>query len=92
MDRRSAASLLALGMLAPILPAAALTREDAVDRLHGIAGVRTVLVHQAGELVAVRGDPGRPHNIKSLSKSPLSAAAGIALADGTCDGFDQPLD
>ena len=91
MDRRRAASLLALGMLAPILPAAALTREEAVDRLHRMPGVQVVLVHRAGELVAVRGNPERPHNIKSLSKSLLSAAAGIALADGTFDGLDQPV-
>ncbi len=91
MDRRCAASLLALGILAPILPAAALTWEEAVDRLHGMPGVQVVLVHRAGELVAVRGHPERPHNIKSLSKSLLSAAAGIALADGTFDGLDQPV-
>lgn len=53
-------------------------------------GVQTVLVHHAGELVAVRGDPGRPHNVKSLSKSLLSAAAGIAIADGIFGGLDQP--
>ena len=77
-------------MLAPILPAAALAREQAVDRLCGFPGVQTVLVNHAGELVAVRGNPERPHNIKSLSKSLLSAAAGIALADRTFGGLDQP--
>jgi CubicO group peptidase (beta-lactamase class C family) len=91
MDRRIAASLLALGLLAPILPAAALTGEEAVDRLHRMPGVQVVLVHRAGELVTVRGNPERPHNVKSLSKSLLSAAAGIALADGTFDGLDQPV-
>jgi CubicO group peptidase (beta-lactamase class C family) len=90
MARRIAASLLALGMPAPFLPAAAFTRDEAVDRLRGLPGVQTVLVHHGGELVAVRGNPERPHNIKSLSKSLLSAAAGIALADGTFDGLDQP--
>jgi len=53
-------------------------------------GVQTVLVHHAGELVAVRGNPELPHNIKSLSKSLLSAAAGIALAGGVLGGLDQP--
>jgi CubicO group peptidase (beta-lactamase class C family) len=91
MDRRRATSLLALGLIAPARPAAALTREEAVDRLYRMPGVQTVLVHHAGELVAVRGNPERPHNIKSLSKSLLSAAAGIALADGTFDGLDQPV-
>jgi len=58
-----------------------------VEQLAGLGGVRSVLVVRHGRLVADRsfGDPGlnsEPHNLKSASKSLLSALVGIGLDRG----------
>ena len=72
-------------------PAAEGLDPDSIDRgvekLSALGGVRTVLVVRHGAIVADRsfGGPGlngTPHNLKSASKSLLSALVGIALDRG----------
>ncbi len=62
---------------------------DRIDRLHSL------LVLQDGQNVIehVRAGPGldQPANIKSVSKTVLSALAGIAIDQGLAEGPDQPL-
>lgn len=62
---------------------------DRIDRLHSL------LVLQDGQSVVehVRAGPGldQPANIKSVSKTVLSALAGIAIEQGLIEGPDQPL-
>lgn len=56
-------------------------------------GTRSLLVARGDELVAERyfdGDDG-PVNIKSASKSLISALVGIAIADGQITSVDQPI-
>ena len=64
-------------------------RADALDPLSSL------LVAQGTDLVAAqyfRGmRPGRAANIKSASKSVLSALVGIALEEGALDSLDQPI-
>lgn len=63
---------------------------SAVDALAGMPGVETVAVERNGELLAAVGG-NAPHNLKSLSKSLLSALVGIALDEGLFSGLDEPL-
>lgn len=67
-----------------------------VERLRKIGGVRTVLVARHGEIVAERSFHGdglndRPHNLKSASKSLLSALVGIAIERGALSGPDATV-
>lgn len=61
----------------------------------GLPQLRAVAVWRAGHEVAARGfggfDPDRPTNIKSASKSIVSALAGIAIARGLFTGPDQKV-
>lgn len=88
--RTASVALLVAGLH---VPAAAGQTEltAAVDRVAAMDGVRTVLVQHGGALVAERGDTDSPRNVKSLSKSILSAAVGIAISDGLIEGIDQPV-
>lgn len=65
------------------------TRADRLERLH------SVLVLRAGEPVVehVRRGPGldRPASIKSLSKTVLSALAGIAIERGVVASVNRPV-
>ncbi len=81
-------------MLVLITPAAAsdrsvIERADRIDRLHSL------LVVQRGEPVVehVRAGPGldQPANIKSVSKTVLSALAGMAIDRGVLAGPEQRL-
>ena len=72
-------------------PAAEALDQESIDRgvelLSALGGVRTVLVIRHGKIVADRsfGGPGlndQPYNLKSASKSLLSALVGIALDRG----------
>ena len=69
--------------------AAAYTRAEELPRL------RTLLIARHGTLQAERRfrGPGfdAPANIKSVSKSILSALVGIAMAEGHLTGVDQPI-
>ncbi|WP_220337176.1 MULTISPECIES: serine hydrolase [unclassified Wenzhouxiangella] len=70
-------------------------RQAIVDRADSISRLHSLLVLREGEAVVehVRTGPGlsTPANIKSLSKTVLSALAGIAIERGLVDGTDQPL-
>lgn len=68
---------------------------DILDRAEGLAALRTVVIAQNGTIVAERGYRGHavtdPTNIKSASKSIISALAGIAIHKGILDGVDQKI-
>lgn len=75
--------------LAPDLLRASVEQAEALPRL------RTMLVARDGALLferAFRGaGPATPVNIKSASKSVLSAITGAAIARGVLRGVDQPV-
>ena len=66
-----------------------------LGRAGGLAPLKTVLVARNGETVASRGYHGNavtaPTNIKSASKSVVSALAGIAIEKGVLPGVEQPI-
>jgi CubicO group peptidase (beta-lactamase class C family) len=67
-----------------------------VERIGRLAGVRSLLVMRGGEVVADESFAGadlnrRPHDVKSASKSLLSALVGIALERGLIDGVDATV-
>lgn len=68
--------------------------ERALERIAQLDGLHGVLVARHGKLVAeryFRGAAGhRPHNLKSASKSVLSALVGLAVAQGVLE-LDQPI-
>ena len=68
--------------------------EQAVEDIGALEGVQGVLVARHDRLVAeryFRGSAGRrPHNMKSASKSVLSALAGLAVENGVLE-LDQPI-
>lgn len=81
--------------LATAQPAPSPALESAVDDLLAQRGLRGVLILQDGEVVAERFrgglDADEPVNVKSASKSLLSALVGIAIERGELDGVDQTL-
>lgn len=68
--------------------------EQAIEDIGALEGVKGVLIARRGRLVAeryFRGSTGRrPHNLKSASKSVLSALAGLAVEQGVLE-LDQPI-
>lgn len=68
---------------------------DLLAEAEALNGLRAVALWQDGAEVAALGyhgwTPDRPTNIKSASKSVVSALAGIAIARGFLDGADQPI-
>ncbi len=68
--------------------------KQAVDDIGGLQGVQGVLIARHGRLVAERyfrrAAGQRAHNMKSASKSVLSALAGLAVKEGVLD-LDQPI-
>ncbi len=87
-------ALLLCGLLqaAPISPAerdAVVERADSLQRLHSL-----LVLHDGEALIEhVRRGPGlsEPVNLKSLSKTILSALVGIAIERGLIESVDQPL-
>jgi CubicO group peptidase (beta-lactamase class C family) len=71
------------------LLARALAQADSLDRL------RCLVVARHGEILAERCArgfrPDRYANVKSVSKSVLSALVGIAIAEGHLGGVDEPV-
>ncbi|HSM14817.1 MAG TPA: serine hydrolase [Thermoanaerobaculia bacterium] len=68
--------------------------DRAVERLGAMEGVRTVDVWVGDERVASREFRGADHrawDVKSASKSVLSALVGIALERGLLPGLDAPI-
>jgi len=67
-----------------------------IERVEALSGARSLLVVRNGRIVAERSFAGsdlnrRPHDIKSASKSLLSALVGIALEAGWIDGLDATV-
>ena len=76
-------------------PADTVLLSQALQRAAELPRLRGMLVWQGGEIVLERyvGSAGadRPTNVKSASKSVLSALVGIAIAEGHIRGIDQPI-
>jgi len=103
MHRRLA--FLVLLFLVPTLAAAqqadgppqAVTAEIAaiLERAEALKPLRTVVVARNGKILAERGYRGHsvtaPTNIKSASKSIISALVGIAIDKGILEGVDQKI-
>ncbi|WP_086470817.1 serine hydrolase domain-containing protein [Devosia lucknowensis] len=87
---------LALLLVAP-LPALAqsLDLEATLERADVLEPLETVLVSVDGDVIAERGynghSPDDPTNIKSASKTVISALVGIAIDKGVLDGVDQTV-
>ena len=67
-----------------------------IERVRGLSGARSLLVVRNARIVAEASFAGsnlnrRPHDIKSASKSLLSALVGIALEEGRIDGLDSTV-
>jgi CubicO group peptidase (beta-lactamase class C family) len=69
--------------------------DEALTRAAGLPRLRCLLVARHGEVLTERcvngADPDRPANIKSVSKSVLSALVGLAIDGGDLEGPDQPV-
>jgi CubicO group peptidase (beta-lactamase class C family) len=94
-DAASAAEAAAVADVAPITSTGldSMLLATAVDRAGALPRMRTLLVARHGELALERHFRGpslsTPANVKSVSKSILSAVAGIAIAEGHLEGPDQ---
>ncbi|MBD8064621.1 serine hydrolase [Devosia sp. PTR5] len=82
-----------------LFPAATVAQESPIDavleRASGLDPLETVIVAVDGEVVAAKGyaghSPDEPTNIKSASKSIISALVGIAIDKGLLSGVDQKV-
>ncbi|MDS9467808.1 serine hydrolase [Paracoccus sp. MBLB3053] len=95
MKRRS---LILSALAAPLVgfaPRRARAAKQLLDQAGALQQLRAIAVWQRGQEVAARGyggfDPDRPTNIKSASKSIISALAGIAIAKGLFSGPDHKV-
>jgi CubicO group peptidase (beta-lactamase class C family) len=96
MDRRSALSFaLLLALPRTALGASAASLAPVLDRAAGLRPLKTVVVAHRGEIITERGYRGHKAtaatNIKSASKSVISALVGIAIDKGILTGVDQPI-
>lgn len=77
------------------VPPANATLDQLLDAAARHDQLRAIVVWQGGREIAARGYRGftadRPTNIKSASKSVISALAGIAIQKGVVEGLDQPI-
>ena len=68
---------------------------EILDRAGELTALETVVVSVDGEILAERGYGGNsvddPTNIKSASKTVVSALVGIAIDKGLIEGTDQPI-
>jgi len=95
----SPAAPAAFAEAAPVTAAPAVPLEERLGALGDEAGMlprlRSLLVSRDGTLVLERYFHGaradRPANIKSASKSVLSALVGVALAEGSLKGVSEPV-
>jgi CubicO group peptidase (beta-lactamase class C family) len=95
MNRRT---LLLTASLAPLLAAPVLAQANLTPILDDAArleNLRAIAVWRGGQEIAARGyggfTPDSPTNIKSASKSIISALAGIAIDRGDLEGPGQPI-
>lgn len=106
MTRRSILSLAALLLLSsaasaqeaepgPGAGSGTPTLPQILDKAEELGPLKTVMVAQNGRVVAERGYRGNsvaaPTNIKSASKSVISALVGIAMDKGILEGPDQKI-
>jgi CubicO group peptidase (beta-lactamase class C family) len=67
----------------------------ASDRIAGIARARSLLVARHGKLVLERyfagSDASTSFDLRSVTKSVVSALTGVALREGTLQGLDTPI-
>jgi len=79
----------------PALPPAAALLDSADARASALPRLRSLLVWHGGRLVRERyyrgASAARPANVKSASKSIVSALVGVAIAEGALPGVRQPL-
>ncbi|HEY8612872.1 MAG TPA: serine hydrolase [Roseomonas sp.] len=87
--------LIGLAFLGLSRPARAAPLDDALHDAATLPRLRSVTVAQEGRILAERHLRGPalevPHNIKSASKTVLSALVGCAIARGVLRGVDQPV-
>jgi CubicO group peptidase (beta-lactamase class C family) len=80
---------------APTVGMDSLLLEAAVREAAELPRLRTLLIARHGELQLEQRFRGpsldAPANVKSVSKSILSAVVGIAIAEGHLNGVDQPI-
>src|SRR5688572_8078722 len=98
MNRRFVLSLpllLALSRLASSQETPATALGFVLDRANQLGPLRSVIVSLDGKEIAARGyhggSPDTATNIKSASKSIISALVGIAIDKGVLDGVDQKI-
>jgi len=69
--------------------------DEAVERARGLSNLHALIVAHDGEVVAEHAFRGpaadRPVNIKSASKTVMSALVGIAIDKGVLEGVGQPI-
>jgi CubicO group peptidase (beta-lactamase class C family) len=87
-------ALIAVAFLLPA-PLAAQELSAILDRADDLEPLETVVVSVDGEVIAEREFDGHsvdePTNIKSASKTVVSALVGIAIDKGLIEGVDQPI-
>ena len=76
-------------------PAPVVSLEAAADAMADLPRLRSLLVSWRGELLLERyfngARPSRPTNVKSVSKSVISALVGIAIDQSLIAGVEQPI-
>lgn len=69
--------------------------QEILDRAERLAPLETLIIARQGEVILERGFRGHrttaPTNIKSASKSVISALVGIAIDKGVIQSVDQPI-
>jgi len=89
------AALLSVPVMAQDSPLTEADFADIVDEAGALDELETLLISHRGALVLAQGfnghDVSAPHNIKSASKSIISALVGIAIDRGVLEGVDQPI-
>ncbi|KLK93821.1 6-aminohexanoate hydrolase [Microvirga vignae] len=69
--------------------------KESIERARSLENLRSLIVSREGRIVAEEAFNGssleRPTNIKSASKTVLSALVGIAIERGVFKGVDQPI-
>jgi CubicO group peptidase (beta-lactamase class C family) len=91
----SARLVVAFLLLVLSAPAQAASLSQALDEGNALGQLKAVIVARDGDVLAERGYRGHSAsaatNIKSASKSIVSALVGIAIDKGVLDGVDQPI-
>jgi CubicO group peptidase (beta-lactamase class C family) len=87
-------SMLSMPLLAQTAPEASGLPQQ-LEQAHTLAPLRTVVVARHGKVIGEQAYHGasllRATNIKSASKTVVSALVGIAIDKGVLEGVDQPI-